>query len=145
MRLEQRILIVDDERVIADSLATILNQSGYEARAVYSGEEALELTTSFAPDLMICDVVMGGLNGVETALLMRESFPQIKVLLFSGTQSSVELLSDAQRRGHNFDFLSKPVHPKDLLSHLAVGGVRLPSSERHKTSDEMQADSATRH
>lgn len=144
MRLEQRILIVDDERVIADTLATILNESGYEARAVYSGEEALELTSSFAPDLMICDVVMDGMNGVETAVLMRESFPQIKVLLFSGTQSSVELLSEAQKRGHNFDFLTKPVHPKDLLRHLAAGGLRLHSNQPFGMCDEAQADSTSR-
>jgi len=144
MRLEPKILIVDDEQVIADTLAMILNQSGYEARAVYSGERALEVARSFAPDLMVCDVVMGGLNGVETALLMRASFPKIKVLLFSGTQSSAELLSEAQKHGHNFDFLSKPVHPKDLLSHLAMENIELPSGHRYKSHGEIQADSASR-
>jgi len=144
MRLEQRILIVDDEQVIADTLAMILDQSGYQARAVYSGEDALRVASSFAPDLMVCDVVMGGLNGVETAILMRSSFPQIKVLLFSGTQSSIDLLSKARKRGYNFDFLTKPVHPKDLLSHLALDDVRLRSTQPFGTCDEVRADSASR-
>ena len=141
MRFGPKILIVDDEEVIADTLATILNQSVYEARAAYSGEEALQAASSFAPDLMVCDVVMSGLNGIETAILMRASLPQIKVLLFSGTQSSADLLSEARKRGHNFDFLTKPVHPKDLLSRLQAGNVEVPSGQRYETNDEIRADS----
>ena len=63
-----KVLVADDERVIADTLAMILNQSGFVARAVYSGEKALELATTFAPDMLICDVIMADLNGIEQSL-----------------------------------------------------------------------------
>ena len=57
------VLVADDERVIADTLAMILNQSGFEARAVYSGERALEIALEFKPDMLISDVIMSGMNG----------------------------------------------------------------------------------
>ena len=56
--------IADDEPIIADTLAIILNQAGFEARAVYSGEEALIMAKSFQPDLLISDVVMTGITGI---------------------------------------------------------------------------------
>ncbi len=59
-KTKPKVLVVDDERVIADTLSMILNQSGFEARAVYSGEGALELAQSFAPDMLISDVINGG-------------------------------------------------------------------------------------
>jgi CheY-like chemotaxis protein len=118
MALKAKILIADDEPVIADTLAMILNQSGFEARAVYSGEEAVQIAPSFAPDMLISDVIMAELNGVETAIMMRTILPQLKVLLFSGQAASGDILLQARDRGYEFELLSKPVHPKDLLRKL---------------------------
>jgi CheY-like chemotaxis protein len=113
-----RILVADDEPVIADTLAMILNQSGFDARAVYSGEQALQAASTFAPDMLVSDVFMRDLNGIETAILLRSMLPQIKVLLFSGQASSADLLLASRTRGYEFELLAKPVHPKDLLSKL---------------------------
>jgi len=68
-----KVLVADDERVIADTLAMILNQSGFEARAVYSGEKALELAATFVPDMLISDVIMADLNGIDAAIQLRAS------------------------------------------------------------------------
>jgi CheY-like chemotaxis protein len=87
-----RILVADDERVIADTLAMILNQSGFEARAVYSGEGALELAESFQPDMLISDVIMADLNGIDAAIRIRALLPGIKILLFSGQAATADLL-----------------------------------------------------
>jgi len=76
-----RVLIVHDERIIADTLAQILAQSGYQARAVYSGEQAVQAASESSPDVLIADVVMQGMNGVEAALLIRQISPQCHVLL----------------------------------------------------------------
>jgi len=73
-----KVLVADDERVIADTLAMILNQSGFEARAVYSGEKALELAATFAPDMMISDVIMADLNGIDAAIRIRALLPGIE-------------------------------------------------------------------
>jgi CheY-like chemotaxis protein len=113
-----RVLIADDERVIADTLAMILNQSGFEARAAYSGEKALELAVSFAPDMLISDVIMADLNGIEAAIRMKTLLPKIKILLFSGQAATADLLDKARKQGYEFEILAKPVHPQDLLNKL---------------------------
>jgi CheY-like chemotaxis protein len=113
-----KVLVADDERVIADTLTMILNQSGFDARAVYSGEKALEMATTFQPDMLISDVIMADLNGIDAAIRIRALLPAIKVLLFSGQAATADLLEKARRDGHEFDILAKPVHPQDLLSRL---------------------------
>jgi DNA-binding response OmpR family regulator len=113
-----KILVADDERVIADSLAMILNQSGFEARAVYSGEKAVELAVTFKPEMLISDVIMAGLSGIDAAIRIRAQFPQVKILLFSGQAATADLLEKARAQGHEFEILSKPVHPQDLLVRL---------------------------
>jgi CheY-like chemotaxis protein len=113
-----RVLVADDERVIADTLAMILNQSGFEARAVYSGERALELAPTFEPNMLISDVIMADLNGIDAAIRIREILPEIKILLFSGQAATADLLEKARAQGHEFEILAKPVHPQDLLSRL---------------------------
>jgi CheY-like chemotaxis protein len=113
-----KVLVADDERVIADTLAMILNQSGFEARAVYSGEKALEVVPVFLPDMLISDVIMGGLNGIDAAIQVRSLLPKIKSLLFSGQAATADLLEKARKEGYEFDILAKPVHPQDLLARL---------------------------
>jgi len=113
-----RVLVADDERVIADTLAMILNQSGFEARAVYSGERAVEMATEFAPDMLISDVIMADLNGIDAAIRIRERLPRIKILLFSGQAATADLLEKARAQGYEFEILAKPVHPQDLLNKL---------------------------
>jgi CheY-like chemotaxis protein len=116
--IKPKILVVDDERVIADTLAMILNQSGFEALAVYSGEKAVELASTFVPDMLITDVIMADLNGIDAAIRIRALLPQIKILLFSGQAATADLLEKARSQGYEFEILAKPVHPHDLLTKL---------------------------
>ena len=113
-----KVLVADDERVIADTLAIILNQSGFEATAVYSGEKAVETAESLRPDMLISDVIMTDLNGIDAAIKIREMLPKCKILLFSGQAATADLLDRAQGQGHQFEILAKPVHPQDLLAKL---------------------------
>ncbi|MEO7029703.1 MAG: response regulator [Acidobacteriaceae bacterium] len=113
-----RVLVADDEQVIANTLAIILNQAGFEARAVYSGEKAIEMLDSFHPDMLISDVIMTGMTGIEAAIQTREKLPNCKVLLFSGQAATADLLERARTQGHEFEILAKPVHPTDLLAKL---------------------------
>ena len=115
---KHKILVADDERVIADTLAMILNQSGFDARAVYSGEKALEQAAAFAPDMLISDVIMADLNGIDAAIRIRALLPSIKILLFSGQAATADLLEKARSEGYEFEILAKPVHPQDLLNKL---------------------------
>ena len=115
---KSKVLVADDERVIADTLAMILNQSGFHARVAYTGEKALELAAEFQPEMLISDVIMAGLNGIDAAIKIREILPNIKILLFSGQAATADLLEKARERGYEFEILAKPVHPQDLLAKL---------------------------
>ncbi|QMV19563.1 response regulator [Granulicella sp. 5B5] len=113
-----RVLVADDEQVIANTLVIILNQAGFEARAVYSGEKAIDLLDSFKPDMLISDVIMTGMTGIEAAIEVRNRLPECKILLFSGQAATADLLERARTQGHEFEILAKPVHPTDLLAKL---------------------------
>ena len=117
-KAKPKILVVDDERVIADTLAIILNQHGYDATAVYTGTGAVEQARSGHPDLIISDVIMPDMNGIEAAIQIRKFLPGCKILLFSGQAATADLLENARTEGHEFEILAKPVHPQDLLAKL---------------------------
>ena len=113
-----KVLVVDDQRVIADTLVAILNASACSAQAAYSGEDALEVIAVNVPDLLITDVCMPGMNGVELAVKVRQSYPQCRVLLFSGHSSAAHIIEEAHEKGYDFTLLHKPIHPRDLLECL---------------------------
>ena len=113
-----KVLVADDEQVIANTLAIILNQAGFEARAVFSGEDAVKLLDSFQPDMLISDVIMSEMTGIEAAIITRAKLPKCKILLFSGQAATADLLEKAREQGHEFEILAKPVHPTDLLAKL---------------------------
>jgi CheY-like chemotaxis protein len=113
-----RVLVVDDEQVIADTLAKILDLNGYDASAVYTGTAAVESARSLKPDLVISDVIMPDMNGIEAAISIRGFLPTCKILLFSGQAATADLLENARAQGHEFEILAKPVHPSDLLAKL---------------------------
>lgn len=121
-----RVLVVDDERIIANTLAMILTRAGYDALTAYCGETAVEAAPRFEPDLLISDVIMPGITGIEAAIQIRAAQPTCKVLLFSGQAASINLLEMARSQVNEFEILLKPVHPADLLARL---GKMLPISE----------------
>jgi CheY-like chemotaxis protein len=112
------VLVVDDEKVIATTLAVILNNSGFEAHAFFSGQEAIDSLEILQPDLLITDVVMPDMSGIEAAIIVRRKLPTCKILLFSGQAATSSLLDIARADGHEFELLSKPLHPTDLLAKL---------------------------
>lgn len=115
----QKVLVVDDERVIADTLSFILNRNGYNATAVYSGEEAIQVADDFKPDVLICDVIMPGLNGIETAIHICHQRRKCRVVLISGHILAAELLDKAEIEGYTFEIVAKPVYPAEILQLLA--------------------------
>ena len=113
--LVSRVFVVDDEHVIASTLAAILQMHGFSATYFTCPLEALTAARLKAPDLLISDVAMPGISGIELAIRMRAQYPTCKVLLFSGQAATKDLLEDARARGHDFDLLQKPVPPTELL------------------------------
>ncbi len=113
------VLVVDDEYVIADTLSAILTQSGFACMTAYDGESALDIARVIPPQLLITDVAMPGMNGIDLAIGVRALVPDCAVLLFSGQTSTADLLADPKHAVHNFVLLSKPLHPRELLAHIS--------------------------
>jgi CheY-like chemotaxis protein len=113
------VLVVDDEAVIADTLTAILLRSGYAAMAAYNGESALDVARAIAPDLLLTDVAMPGMSGIELAIAVSQVIPDCKVLLFSGQATTADLLARAHEAGHDFTALQKPLHPTELLARVS--------------------------
>jgi len=112
------VLVVDDEPLVADTLATILNRAGYKAVAAYGGERALELARATNPALVISDFAMPNMNGVELAMAVLKKAPDCGILLFSG-HATVKDLTPAREAGYNFTLLTKPLHPDEMLKHVS--------------------------
>lgn len=113
------VLIVDDEEIVATTLQLIFSAKGYEARTAYSAEGAVEVLAEWVPDLMVIDVILPGMNGVELAVKVKEQFPTCRTLLVSGQAVTADLLIEAKSDGHCFEILAKPVHPEEMLGAAA--------------------------
>ncbi|MGD0478787.1 MAG: response regulator [Terracidiphilus sp.] len=111
-----RILVVDEESVTADTLAEILRHNGYATEAAYDGTGALETALLSPPELVITDVVLPGMSGVQLAITIKRVYPDCKILLCSGQASTPELIRSPHCAPYDFTLLSKPVRPSDLLA-----------------------------
>lgn len=118
VRTTLRVLVVDDERLIADTLSAILAESGFSASAAYSAEEALAAARTEQPDIVISDVLMPKMTGVELGIRLREELPEARVILFSGQAATSELMRKAQTDGYIFELFPKPIHPEELIAKL---------------------------
>ena len=112
------VMVVDDEPLVADTLAMILTHAGYHAVRAYNARTALEIASVRSPDLLISDVAMPGMNGVELALAMVALAPDCRVVLFSGHARSVDLMR-AYDAGYEFPLMAKPMHPSEMLGQVA--------------------------
>lgn len=113
-----RIIVVDDEPVIADTLVNILEGEGHDALAFSHGESAVKWAMMIRPDAIISDVIMPGMNGIETAKAILKVLPNCRIILFSGQAASSDLLANAGAEGYQFEVLAKPINPDVLLRKL---------------------------
>ena len=123
-----RLLVVDDEHHIAETLAKIFELNGYEVRIACSAEEGIEVIAQWEPNLALLDVMLPGLNGVEFAIVLKENHPDCHILLFSGSENAWPLVQQAAIRGHRFDILAKPAHPVELLEEVRQHLAGFPGS-----------------
>ena len=113
-----RVLVVDDEHLITDTICAILNANGFNAVGAYSGAEALQSVVEMRPEIVLTDVLMPKMSGVDLGIELRSQFPDLKIILFSGQASSSGMIQRAEAEGHHFTLFPKPIHPDDLMARL---------------------------
>jgi CheY-like chemotaxis protein len=116
--VRRKVLVVDDQRIIADTITEILEGADFHVMAAYDGWTALEAASRFHPDYLLSDVLMPRMNGVELAISIRKMLPAAKILLFSGQAGISEALLEGQRQGYEFELIAKPIHPLKLIERL---------------------------
>ena len=116
--MSQSILVVDDEKDILEFLGYNLRNEGYNVTLCNSGEEAIELTKNFSPDLIILDIMMGGMNGIETCSLLRkkENLKDSLIVFLTARNEDFSEIS-AFEVGAD-DYIYKPIKPRVFLSRI---------------------------
>ena len=109
------VLVVDDDKRLADALAAVLNRHGFNTKTAYSGSEAIEAALKSRPDFILMDIMMKGIDGVDAAIAICETLPHCRIVLMSGAESALQNLEKGSRRGHHFEFFMKPITASSLL------------------------------
>jgi CheY-like chemotaxis protein len=115
------ILVIDDEFLIAETVVEILRGEGFDAQAVDTGDSAIEVARRTPPDVVLSDVIMPGMTGIEIGIKIREMVPHCRVILFSGQAATVDLVNKARQQGHRFEILAKPIRPEALIEVVRKG------------------------
>jgi DNA-binding NtrC family response regulator len=118
MMTQGRILVVDDDPLLLDTLREILTAGGFDAHAETDGRAALARLAEFRPDVVITDVKMPGLDGFALLRKVREREPELPVILLTG-EGSVEMALRAVREEGAYHFLEKPIDNEQLLAVTA--------------------------
>ena len=112
------VLVVDDEQLIADTLSAILTEHGFVAFKAYSGEEGVRLAQAVRPDIVLSDVLMPRMSGIQMAIQVKQALPSTRIVLLSGQAATAEMMREAAEAGHTFELLAKPIHPEELVMKL---------------------------
>ena len=113
-----RVLVSDDEELVAKTLVAILNKSGFSARPAFDGKSAVALASEWRPDILLCDVIMPEMDGIETAIRVCEMLPECRIFLISAQEREAARVAEQKARGYDFEFILKPIHPLELIQLL---------------------------
>jgi CheY-like chemotaxis protein len=112
------VMVVDDEPLIRETILEILREEGFEPIGISDGAAAVSWAQRIEPDVVLADVIMPGLNGVEMAITLRAKMPELRIMLFSGQAAAADLLERARAEGYEFELFPKPIRPDDLVAAL---------------------------
>ncbi len=112
-----RVLVVDDDRLVADTLALIFCRRGFACRVAYSTDEALACAEEFRPELLLCDITMPERDGVELMRELSRVLPECRILVLTGHSQNLErVLDNSNVLPQPVGVLCKPCEPAQLLS-----------------------------
>jgi len=108
--------VVDDDKLVADTLSLIFRANGFEAEACYSAAEGLELARTYDPKLILCDVTMPETTGLELAARIDREMPECRILMLTAYSTNLAKVGEqSERMSRPVNVLSKPCRPEDLL------------------------------
>ena len=117
----QRVLIVDDDRLVADTLSLIFMKSGFDARTSYSADEALHCAREFFPNLLLCDVTMPGRDGLSLVCDVTRELPSCRIIVLTAFYSNIKSVREqASKLARPVGILTKPCQPSELLREAAA-------------------------
>lgn len=117
----QRVLVVDDDHLVADTLTLIFGKSGFAALAAYSADEALLAARTFTPNLLLADISMPGRDGLSLIADITREHPACRIIAITGFYSNLKNVRDhASNRVHPLGILLKPCQPVDLLREASA-------------------------
>jgi CheY-like chemotaxis protein len=112
----QRVLVVDDDRLVADTLTLIFEKSGFRAKAAYSADQGLECSREFVPNLLLCDISMPGRDGLSLLSDVTRELPACRILVLTGFYSNLKSVREqAGKLSRPVGILTKPCQPSELL------------------------------
>jgi CheY-like chemotaxis protein len=132
-----RVLVVDDEYLVADTLALVFGRHGFETRVTYSAKSALECARHFEPDLLLCDITMPERNGLELMEDFHRELPDCRVLVLTGYYSNIARVREqATRLSRTAHVLTKPCDPTELLRQVGeiLDSTRIDSAQAPRPS-----------
>ena len=112
-----KVMVIDDEKIVGDMARLSLEQDGYEVETFLSGEPALTRLRETRFDVVVTDLKMKGIDGMEVLKMVRSLYPKTQVIMitaFANLDSAIEAI-----RGDVFDFFPKPVKIKELKASIA--------------------------
>ena len=114
--MKYKILVVDDEQAVADTLCLILKKHGFDCLAVYTGAAAVACTDEYCPELLLCDISMPGMNGLEVVSKVTVKCPDCRVLLLTGHYTNLGYAQEwVLSHSAPSRIMAKPVPPALLL------------------------------
>jgi len=114
------VLVVHDQRDVAESVLELLNRNGYAAIAASTGEDAIETALLIPPELVISEVTLPDMSGVEVAKTLKAKLPGTKVLLFADEGAAPELLAAVKKSRHGIGLVEKPIVAADVIAHVSA-------------------------
>ena len=127
VKIPVKILIVDDEKDFVEMFSLRLTRQGEKVSAAYSGQEALDLLEKTPIDVVILDIRMPGMDGIETLKKIKASHPLVEVILLTG-HGSTETAVEGMKEGA-FDYLMKPADFDDISKKLTNAWKRKDEQE----------------
>ena len=128
-----KILLVDDDKMILQTIGDFLKRQGHDLKMAYDGAEALPLTEESAPDLVISDIQMPGMDGIDFLKAIRERFPDLPVVMMTGSRAPETAIAALRQRAN--DYLTKPIQLEELQACIdRVAGRETNSGENSGTA-----------